>query len=349
LDQQTDRTVRSSTATRALPLLMVAAFVGLLLALARPALTPKALAQSAPARPAQQTIIGRECQQCHSQEVETFPANVHGKSAKFLTDERSAKCVACHRNSEKHVETATRTTMGEDPGNPAKLNSAQANQTCLDCHSGDRHLFEWRGGKHDREDMSCMSCHSVHHLRLPNWAEAGRERALTNQPAGLLDTESPDFMLSSLTVEETCFRCHGDKRKAFLQRSTHLFRTENRLAKVSCDACHDPHGGEGRRMMRDRTLNDTCFECHAEKRGPFLWEHTPVQENCMTCHAPHGSNHERLLTKRSHQLCQQCHINIIARHQTVAGYDVFTFNRGCVNCHSQVHGSNHPSGRAFTR
>ena len=34
---------------------------------------------------------------------------------------------------------------------------------------------------------------------------------------------------------------------------------------------------------------------------------------------------------------------------TVAGFDVFTFNRGCVNCHSQIHGSNHPSGRTFTR
>jgi hypothetical protein len=33
----------------------------------------------------------------------------------------------------------------------------------------------------------------------------------------------------------------------------------------------------------------------------------------------------------------------------VAGFDVFTYNKGCVNCHTQIHGSNHPSGRAFTR
>ena len=35
--------------------------------------------------------------------------------------------------------------------------------------------------------------------------------------------------------------------------------------------------------------------------------------------------------------------------QTVAGFDIFTFNKGCVNCHTQVHGSNHPAGKALAR
>lgn len=274
----------------------------------------------------QQKVIGSDCMRgCHNAIVESFAFEVHGKSAKFLRDSRAANCESCHGNSEKHAETSTQTIMRGETVNPAKLTAAQTNDSCLQCHSRDRTHFEWRGGEHDRKDMSCLSCHSVHHAK------------------------AAENMLANATLEDTCFRCHADKRKPFLQRSTHLFRTENQVMKVSCVSCHNPHGGGDRKMLVARTTNDLCYQCHAEKRGPFLWEHAPVQENCLTCHTPHGSNNASLLTTRSHELCQQCHINILARHQTVAGFDVFTFNRGCVNCHTQIHGSNHPAGKAFVR
>lgn len=288
-------------------------------------------------------------QGCHNAIVESFVEETHGKSAKFLHDSRAANCDVCHANSEKHAESSSRTRKGGDVVNPANLTASLASESCLQCHSGDRYLSDWRGGKHDRGDMSCLSCHSVHHTKLPHWASAGRQRALADQTPDLIAVKSSGSMLSSLTVEETCFRCHAEKRKALFQRSTHLIRTESRMMKVGCATCHNPHGGEGRRMLQGSTVNDTCFQCHAEKRGPLLWEHAPVQENCLTCHTPHGSNNVALLTKRSHHLCQQCHINLLARHETVAGFDVFTFNKACVNCHTQIHGSNHPSGRAFTR
>lgn len=296
-------------------------------------------AQSSRETTPQQTVVGRDCRQCHQAIVESFALAIHGKSAKFLTDSRAAKCEICHANSEKHAETSTRTTSRGDVVNPAKLGSEQANETCLNCHSMDRSHFNWQGGKHDRSDMSCLSCHSNHHAK------------------------SAENMLTGFTVEETCLRCHKEIRKAIFQRSTHLFRTENSVAtdrrqvlstepigmKVNCTSCHNPHGGEGRKMLVDRTTNGVCYQCHAEKRGPLLWEHPPVQENCLTCHNPHGSNNVSLLTRRTHQLCQQCHIHLLPRHSTVAGFDVFTFNRSCTNCHSQIHGSNHPAGKTFTR
>ena len=187
--------------------------------------------------------------------------------------------------------------------------------------------------------MSCLSCHSEHHAK------------------------SQEKMLASFTVEETCLRCHTSVRKTLFQRSTHLFRTEQWVAsdrrqvrhdqptglKMSCIACHNAHGGEGPKMLQANSINATCYQCHADKRGPFLWEHAPVKENCNTCHTPHGSNNESLLKTRSHQLCQQCHMHMLWRHQTVAGFDIFTFNKGCVNCHTQTHGSNHPAGKALAR
>ena len=101
-------------------------------------------------------------------------------------------------------------------------------------------------------------------------------------------------------------------------------------------------------------INESCTSCHAEKRGPFLWEHAAGREACSTCHDPHGSNNDRMLVVRTPMLCQRCHIG--TRHPSTI-YDGTALaqrsnrlvTRGCVNCHQQIHGSNHPSGNAFAR
>lgn len=318
-----DRTYPLSIAKRTIVLLFGVIFAGFLPAIVKPAgPSARAPARTKPAaQTVQQIVVGQKCQQCHKEIVESYALDAHGKSGKFLRDSRATTCESCHGDGTKHIETLE----ARDIANPPKQTTAQANESCLQCHARDRKHDTWRGSQHDRKDISCLTCHSAHHAR------------------------SPEMMLARLNVEDTCLGCHTDKRKALYQRSTHLFRTEQRVMKVNCVSCHDPHGGEGRKMLVAGTTNGLCYQCHAEKRGPLLWEHAPVQENCLTCHTPHGSNNVNLLTTRSHQLCQQCHVNLLARHQTVAGFDVFTFNKGCVSCHTQVHGSNHPSGRALTR
>jgi predicted CXXCH cytochrome family protein len=77
-----------------------------------------------------------------------------------------------------------------------------------------------------------------------------------------------------------------------------------------------------------------------------------VLESCANCHSPHGSNHENMLVLPKPRLCQTCHIE--SRHPTqphttppVPGE--FIAFRGCVTCHYNIHGSNHPSGYRFTR
>ena len=74
-----------------------------------------------------------------------------------------------------------------------------------------------------------------------------------------------------------------------------------------CTLCHSPHGSTAPAMLVKATLNQTCFSCHADKRGPLLWEHAPVAEDCSLCHTPHGSVRPALLTKTPPLLCQQCH------------------------------------------
>ena len=295
-----------------------------------------AVAQEKPASHPTKDAPGAECLQCHEDLVKAFPFRPHGKSAQFMTGTHASTCQTCHGDGAKHMESLE----AKDIANPAKLPAAQGSDTCLACHSRDETHASWRGSPHDRREMSCLSCHSEHQM-------TSSDKHLLMR-AGLKQTELKQTELK-LTSDELCLSCHKEERKALMQRSTHLFRTEHRDVKLGCVSCHNPHGGEGRNMLLASSNTALCYTCHAEKRGPFLWEHAPARENCLTCHQPHGSNNPNLLRARTSVLCQQCHMHMLWRHHTVAGFDMFTFNRGCVNCHSQVHGTNHPSGKGFTR
>jgi DmsE family decaheme c-type cytochrome len=203
---------------------------------------------------------------------------------------------------------------------------AERNAQCLSCHQSGLRM-NWQGSQHQRNDLACNDCHTIH--------------------------VSKDPILVKLTQPEKCFTCHAEQRADSYKFSHHPIRE----GLVVCADCHNPHGSAGPKLLKEFTVNETCYNCHAEKRGPLLWEHQPVRENCLTCHTPHGSTQARLLIQRPPYLCQDCHANgthqtIPLAGQTLAGQiaaNVRLMARGCVNCHSQVHGSNSPNGAFFTR
>jgi DmsE family decaheme c-type cytochrome len=137
-----------------------------------------------------------------------------------------------------------------------------------------------------------------------------------------------------------------------VQKSGHM---PVREGKMECTTCHSPHGSTNVRMLKTgNTLNELCASCHAEKRGPFLWDHAAGRENCATCHDPHGSNNDRMLVAKDPMLCQRCHV--ASRHPAtiydgnqIAAASNRAIGRSCVNCHSQIHGTNHPAGDKFLR
>jgi len=195
----------------------------------------------------------------------------------------------------------------------------QRNAKCLACHERRAHL-SWKGSPHERNDVACTNCHTI------------------------MERRSPKAQLARDNVVETCAQCHLVKRAQLLGRPAHMPIPEG---KMSCTDCHNPHGSATPFMLVKDSPNDTCLTCHADKRGPFLWEHPPVVESCMNCHDPHGTNHQAMLKRVGFRLCQQCHIE--TRHPT-SPYTPGarqTLSRGCVNCHTKIHGSNHPSGFAF--
>jgi DmsE family decaheme c-type cytochrome len=122
-----------------------------------------------------------------------------------------------------------------------------------------------------------------------------------------------------------------------------------REGKLECLSCHNPHGSAGPSLLAEYSVNENCYRCHAERRGPFLWEHPPVREGCTNCHDPHGSIYDRLLLRDTPRLCQECH-NIAEHPAEPFGSGArYVYNRSCLNCHATIHGSNHPSGHVFQR
>jgi len=118
-----------------------------------------------------------------------------------------------------------------------------------------------------------------------------------------------------------------------------------REGAISCSSCHNVHGSTNVKLLKTgTTVDESCASCHAEKRGPYLWEHAPVANACVTCHDPHGSNNDRMLAAKQPYLCQRCHVT--SRHPPTV-YEGFTlqnstnankiFGRSCTSCHQQIH------------
>jgi DmsE family decaheme c-type cytochrome len=111
---------------------------------------------------------------------------------------------------------------------------------------------------------------------------------------------------------------------------------------MKCTDCHSVHGSENRASLSQPAW-DTCTSCHADKHGPFLFEHAAVKvEGCVVCHTPHGSPSRFLLERReSRFLCLQCHGDT---HSDIAGVPHsrlgFQTRGDCTRCHAAIHGSN---------
>lgn len=243
-------------------------------------------------------------------------------------------CETCHGPAKEHTKKQADGTRLPPPMTFSRETPTEAkNEVCLSCHS-DGARFHWPGSTHDIEAVACVDCHDVH---------------------------TPDDPVLTLETQPlVCFNCHQEQRAQFLRQSHHPVQAatavEAYTGLLSCSDCHKPHGSSGPGLLNRNTVNETCYDCHAEKRGPFLWEHAPVQEDCTNCHTPHGSNYENLLVGRQPWLCQQCHAAQFHPSGVYSGTGVppegaaqQILGKACLNCHSQVHGSNHPSGIRLTR
>jgi DmsE family decaheme c-type cytochrome len=288
--------------------------------------------------PADRSLQGDAvCTRCHdeseSKPILSMYKTPHGVKA----DARTPGCQTCHGSSEAHLKnksTAPDVTFGKH----AKASPAAQVQACMSCHDGGLRTL-WAGSQHQSRNIPCASCHTIH--------------------------TDHDPVLTQETQPDVCFQCHKTERAQIHRISTHPLAA----GQMACTNCHNPHGSAGPKLLVKNSVNETCYTCHAEKRGPFLWEHGPVTDECTNCHTPHGSTNTPLLKARVPYLCQECHsgdhaaqVNSGANLQagnvtTVNGINPLAnaaaraqlAARACLNCHVLIHGSNDPAGAKFQR
>ncbi|MHB0961242.1 MAG: cytochrome c3 family protein [Pirellulaceae bacterium] len=248
-------------------------------------------------------------------------------------------CTTCHR-PHGQVTSETRTDL------------------CLGCHTGTP-TMAWHSSYHDRQGVACADCHDAHPTVDVPQVVAISHTTLDRPSRRPMQVAEPD----------TCFKCHPKIFALTALPSHHPIQE----GKIRCSDCHDAHG-EDHKSLKAQTLNELCYECHAEKEGPFVWEHAPVTESCANCHEAHGTVANNLLQQPTAFLCLRCHTG----HSTHGASlqctrchlvdfpegDVTTLVGGgdkdpmipttpeyrqalftdCTQCHSQIHGSDFATG-----
>lgn len=269
------------------------------------------------------------CAGCHKDKSASYLKSIHAKKAIPGSPANLHDCETCHGPGSAHVAKGG----GRNTGMLVYTRNIEGDvksSRCLSCHRNFRALAVWNLSRHSSEAISCDNCHTVH--------SGGQKNLKAPQP-------------------RLCNTCHLNVRAQQARQSRHPLKE----GLIKCTQCHDQHGSFGPRMVKADTFNELCYKCHADKRGPFMWEHPPVQESCLTCHVPHGGNHNKLLTAKAPLLCQRCHDasahpgTIYTRFETFQGTATSGKNRmiarSCLNCHSSIHGSMGPSfqGQFFVR
>ena len=274
--------------------------------------------------PVEAHFIGsKACATCHAPLIAEFSKTLMGKIGG--AQKGKFECENCHGPGSAHVSAGGGRGVGgilsfgaDDP-----RSAEEKNGICLACHTRGERTY-WAGSVHETRGLACVNCHSV------------------------MKSVSRKHNLKTVVEAETCYQCHKIQR-AQVQYSSHM---PIREGKITCTNCHNPHGSITEKLIREASVNDNCYKCHAEKRGPMLFEHPPVRENCLNCHTPHGSNYENLLVVARPRLCHQCHTTGHSGgfgSATAGPNAAAMLQNGCSNCHSAIHGSNQPNGFFFFR
>lgn len=274
-------------------------------------------------------------------------------------------CYRCHCDMQEYQQIAGphqicgpngfNCTTCHDPH--GQILESSRKDLCLTCHNG-APTMAWHSSIHANNGVACTDCHNPH------------PRTCVPQVVGIYHGNGPNVVrpnrrMMSVQQPEACYKCHPKIYGLNALPSHHPIKE----GKMVCSDCHDAHGQETGNL-KEATVNLVCYKCHADKQGPFAFEHQPVRENCDICHNPHGAVANNLLKQPATFLCLRCHPGHYgANHPSSSSNFVRTdlvdtpthntsaslrapFFTDCTQCHQQIHGTNRISQRSdpyFTR
>jgi DmsE family decaheme c-type cytochrome len=258
------------------------------------------------------------CKVCHDDLFGTYERTPHWKTSNDTRGGPSKQgCEGCHGPGAAHVQDPS----GSPVFNFKTATSEAVSDRCLSCHASGPDHINATNSFHRQNEVSCIACHSQHHATTKEY---------------LLVKAQP----------ELCYSCHLQQKSQFNMP----FRHRVNEGLIRCTDCHNQHGTAGVwesdnliRQVRTSASGDVvCYRCHADKQGPFVFEHASVRtEGCATCHIPHGGANPHMLKYSTvNLLCLRCHTASTFSHAPVMNAQNSTQQQACTLCHVQIHGSN---------
>lgn len=240
---------------------------------------------------------GPLCDGCHSVNY-----NIQTKTV----TEWNVGCERCHGPGSEHAAKPSVSNVV----NPARLDSAAANDTCIQCHSQGKPLknpiegkyYDWPVGFHMGKDLKDFWQLEEHKLGETTFTHFADGTAHKNRMQG------NDFVTSLMyTRGVTCFSCHdvhGTSNNADLLKP----------AKVMCLECHGPASPNGPHTAtveqhthhRAGSSGNECVNCHMPKIeqtiadvnvrahtfrfiSPAEGDRLKIPNACAACHADKGT------------------------------------------------------------
>jgi len=257
------------------------------------------------------------CVECHDDALKSLTGTVH--AIDLDAEKPSVWCTSCHPGDpELHIDDAETNPMAH----PARLDPRAEAAICATCHasSHQQNMMEWNA--HAENAVSCSSCHLVHgndNLRLLVRQEP--ELCMECHPSvegefsrsyrhpvldGVIECSECHMPLAERTrtpgfrgVGEVCFQCHPQFRGPFPfeHQAVVSYSTE----EGGCLNCHEPHGSDQPRMLKqsyEAPHFTTCSQCHLVPTHQFNVQHGSQWAGvaCNQCHVDiHGSYANRYL------------------------------------------------------
>jgi DmsE family decaheme c-type cytochrome len=207
-----------------------------------------------------------------------------------------------------------------------KIREESRTELCLECHGQGAPVMAWHSSTHGMVGVACTDCHNPHPSScVPKFVHVSYTHV-----------RRPERRQMSVDEPEVCYKCHEDIYGRNNLPSHHPIIE----GKMVCSDCHDGHGQMEGNLVAE-TVNLVCWKCHADKEGPFAWEHPPVTEDCGICHEPHGTVENNLLKQPTTILCLRCHNGHRGFRRPIDTDPTIRppLYTDCTQCHAQIHGS----------
>jgi len=300
--------------------LLVLAFLSFARTPKSPQAAEQPSAKASVAEPKNDYVSSATCASCHEDQTTKFATNPH-QILEIREDKgwKDRACESCHGPGQAHVDAGD---GGQVVLLKASSSNKEINKTCLSCHAVNNTHAGGPSSLHSKANLACTECHSIHEAKEKMHLLAGKSdqvcaschkeiqaaffkpfRHRLNEGAiHCVDCHQPHSGLMpkmarvSFGNENTCVKCHSDKRGPFAFEHPAM-RLEG------CMGCHEPHGSINSKMLIRNQVSFLCLECHTFADGILAAQppsfhdlRTARFQNCTTCHLKiHGSNMDRFL------------------------------------------------------